>query len=295
MAAPVHAPAHLVHRRRALRGSPLHLHHRAAAARTPHQRLVRSRHAALAGNAITGIVPAGDVAGAAVQFRMLATAGIDPDVAVGGLTAFSLLGVGGLLALPIFALPAIVFGGPVNRGLLQAALLGVGGFCLFAGFGAVVLVTNRPLSWSVASFSAFEPLVPESPSAGGPGRSTDSSRDAIRKFWASTWPRRYSCLQADYAFDFFCLLAALPRPGATPALARPPGLRRLRNRRPGPDHTGRTRRRRGELQRLLILANVNSGDAFLATLTYRLASYWLPLLAGPVAYLLFRHRYSQPN
>ena len=154
--------------------------------------------AALAGNAITGIVPAGDVAGAVVQFRMLAMAGIDPDVAVGGLTAFSLLGVGGLLALPIFVLPAIVFGGPVNRGSLQAALLGVGGFCLFAGFGAVVLVTNRPLvlvgrfvqrvrdrlfrnalRWRTWTFDWFV-------------SATRSGR-----FWASTWPRRYSCLQAD--------------------------------------------------------------------------------------------------
>ncbi len=41
---------------------------------------------------------------------------------------------------------------------------------------------------------------------------------------------------------------------------------------------------------LLILAGVHGGDAFLATLTYRLASYWLPLSAGPPAYLLFRHR-----
>ena len=42
---------------------------------------------------------------------------------------------------------------------------------------------------------------------------------------------------------------------------------------------------------LLVLADVNSSQAVLATLTYRLASYWLPLLAGPVAYGLFRLRY----
>jgi len=41
---------------------------------------------------------------------------------------------------------------------------------------------------------------------------------------------------------------------------------------------------------------VNSSQAVLATLTYRLASYWLPLLAGPVAYALFRIRYrSRPS
>jgi hypothetical protein len=39
--------------------------------------------------------------------------------------------------------------------------------------------------------------------------------------------------------------------------------------------------------------SVNSGDALLATLAYRLASYWLPLCAGPPAYLLYRHRYGR--
>src|SRR5262249_44877223 len=42
---------------------------------------------------------------------------------------------------------------------------------------------------------------------------------------------------------------------------------------------------------LLVLAEVNSSQAVLATLTYRIASYWLPLLAGPVAYGLFKFRY----
>jgi hypothetical protein len=61
--------------------------------------------AGLAGNAVTDSLPGGDAAGAAVQFSMLTTAGFDTDTAVGALTAFSLLGVGGLLALPILVLP----------------------------------------------------------------------------------------------------------------------------------------------------------------------------------------------
>jgi uncharacterized protein (TIRG00374 family) len=48
------------------------------------------------------------------------------------------------------------------------------------------------------------------------------------------------------------------------------------------------------LSGLLILAGVRPAPAFLATLAYRIASYWLPLLAGPPAYLLFRHRYGRP-
>ena len=41
----------------------------------------------------------------------------------------------------------------------------------------------------------------------------------------------------------------------------------------------------------LALAGLDGAQAVLATLAYRLASYWLPMLAGPVAYGAFRHRY----
>src|SRR5271165_5807021 len=88
--------------------------------------------AGLAGNAVTNSLPGGSAAGAAAQFRMLTTAGFDTDTAIGGLTAFSLLGVGGLLALPIFALPAILAGVPVSRGLVHTALLGIAAFVLYA-------------------------------------------------------------------------------------------------------------------------------------------------------------------
>jgi len=47
--------------------------------------------------------------------------------------------VGGLLALPVFALPAILAGVPASRGLVHTALLGIGGFVLFAVFGAIML------------------------------------------------------------------------------------------------------------------------------------------------------------
>jgi hypothetical protein len=72
--------------------------------------------AGLAGNAVTSSLPGGSAAGAAVQFRMLTTAGFDTDTDVGGLTAFSLLEVGGLLALPLFALAARLAEVPVSRG-----------------------------------------------------------------------------------------------------------------------------------------------------------------------------------
>jgi uncharacterized protein (TIRG00374 family) len=45
----------------------------------------------------------------------------------------------------------------------------------------------------------------------------------------------------------------------------------------------------------LALAGVGAGEAVVATLVYRLASYWLPMAAGFVAWWLYRHRYRQPR
>ena len=39
---------------------------------------------------------------------------------------------------------------------------------------------------------------------------------------------------------------------------------------------------------VLTLAGIPASEAVLATLLYRLASYWLPVIAGPIAYGLFR-------
>ena len=102
--------------------------------------------AGLSGNAVTDSLPGGDAAGAAVQFSMLTTAGFDTDTAVGGLTAFGLLGVGGLLALPLFVLPVILAGAPVSPGLVRTALLGIAGFVLYTIFGVIILRTERPLA-----------------------------------------------------------------------------------------------------------------------------------------------------
>jgi len=42
---------------------------------------------------------------------------------------------------------------------------------------------------------------------------------------------------------------------------------------------------------LLALAGVSAGAAVVATLAYRLVSFWLPIPAGGIAYVMFRHRF----
>jgi uncharacterized membrane protein YbhN (UPF0104 family) len=56
---------------------------------------------------------------------MLRKAGIDGGVAAAGLTASTGLQIATALALPVLAVPAILGGAPVNRGLAMAAYLGV--------------------------------------------------------------------------------------------------------------------------------------------------------------------------
>jgi putative effector of murein hydrolase LrgA (UPF0299 family) len=64
--------------------------------------------ALLVGNAVTNVLPAGDVAGAGVQYQMLAIGGINADSAAGGLAASSIIGLAGLFLLPVCVLPAIL-------------------------------------------------------------------------------------------------------------------------------------------------------------------------------------------
>jgi uncharacterized membrane protein YbhN (UPF0104 family) len=105
----------------------------------------------------------------------------------------------------------------------------------------------------------------------------------------------YLVLPGRLGFDFGCLLAALRATGAEPR----PSLVLLAYSAAGlialfPLTPGGLGIVEASLTGLLVLAGVHAGAAVLATLAYRVASYWLPLLAGPPAYLLFRHRYGRP-
>jgi uncharacterized protein (TIRG00374 family) len=252
--------------------------------------------AGLAGNAVTNSLPGGDAAGAAVQFSMLTTAGFDTDTAVGGLTTFSLLGVGGLLALPLFVLPTILGGAAVSPGLVHTALLGLAGFVLYAICGVILLRTERPLAalgraaqnlWNAVT-RGRRPLT-------GLDKRLLAERDTIRTVLGQKWWQAVLLTAGRLGFDYGCLLAALRATGAGPR----PSLVLLAYAAAGiialfPITPGGLGIVEASLSGLLILAGTRPAYALLATLAYRIASYWLPLLAGPPAYLLFRHRYGRP-
>ncbi len=251
----------------------------------------------LSGNAISLIVPGGAAFGAATQFRMLAAAGNDPATAVAGLTAFSLLGIGGLLALPIFVLPAIVAGTPIANGLLHAALLGIVAFVLFAAFGAVVLALDAPLRWAGRLVQAVHNRLmrKKAPMSGLPDRLV-YERNRIRRVLGRRWKAALLLSSGRLAFDFGTLLACVRATGVKPN----PSLILLAYAVAGllaliPITPGGLGIVEAGLSALLILAGVPGVDAVVATLAYRIISYWLPIAVGPFAYFAFRLRYGKPG
>lgn len=249
----------------------------------------------LAGNAISLIMPGGAPVGAAVQFRMLSATGNDMSSTVGGLVAFSLLGTGSLFALPFFALPVILLGTPVSRGLVNTAILGAAAFVAFAAFGAVILAYDAPLRWAGRTAQRLANWARrKKPPIEGLDTTLLAQRDEIRAVLGKQWPQALLLTAGRLAFDYACLLAALRATGSRPrpslilvayAVAGIIGLIPIT-----PGGLGVVE---ASLTGLLVLAEVDSSQAILATLAYRIASYWLPLLAGPVAYGLFQIRYRR--
>jgi uncharacterized protein (TIRG00374 family) len=249
----------------------------------------------LVGNGITLIVPGGAAAGAAVQFRMLRTSGMDAANTVSGLTTFSLLTVAGLLGLPIFALAASVVGVPINHGLFEAAVVGAVAFVLFVGFGIVLITFDRPLAaigrggqWLWNHIARRHPVT-------GVERLLLRERDTMRGALGEKWRSAIVFTAGRLLLDYLCLLGMVRATGSHPqwtlvllafAVAGVIGL--------VPITPGGLGIIEASLSGLLILAGMGAGDAFLATLAYRLASYWIPLFVSPFAYALFRWRYGPP-
>ena len=114
-----------------------------------------------------------------------------------------------------------------------------------------------------------------------------AERDTIRAVLGKKWWQAVLLTAGRLGFDYGCLLAALRATGASPQ----PSLVLLAYAAAGivalfPLTPGGLGIVEASLSGLLILAGVRAGYAVLAILAYRIASYWLPLLAGPPAYLL---------
>jgi uncharacterized protein (TIRG00374 family) len=119
-------------------------------------------------------------------------------------------------------------------------------------------------------------------------------RDLIRSVLGKEWWKAVLYSAGRLFFDLSCLLCALravgshPRPSLVLIAYAITGIIGL-----VPITPGGLGIVEASLTAFLVLAGVSSGSAVLATLVYRLDSYWIPMLAGPVAYGLFRRRYGR--
>ena len=250
----------------------------------------------LAGNSVSRIVPGGAAAGGALQYRMLVSSGVDGAKVAAGLTAASLISTGTLFALPVLAVPAMLWGAPVAHELKRTALVGLGLFALMAAVGAVLLTTDRPLLLVGRGVQRLTNAVKRrgEPAADLPERLV-RERDLVRDVLGSKWWLALMAAVGNWAFDFLALLAALVAVGTRPrpslvllayVVAAVLGMIPITPGGLGFVEAG--------LAATLVLAGVSAGDAAVATLAYRLVSYWLPLPAGLIGYVLYRRAYGEP-
>lgn len=248
----------------------------------------------LAGNAFGRIVPGGGAAAGAMQYRMLTQAGTPGGAAASGLTASSLLVFAVLLALPVVTVPAVLQGAvSTDNQLVRAAL---GGLVLFAGLfalGALLIVIDGPLALVGRSAQAVRNRLwrRRAPMTDLPRRLI-VERDLVRRVLGRRWWEALLASLGRWFFDYLALLAALAAVGASPrptlvllAFVAASVLAQI------PLTPGGLGFVEAGLTGTLALAGVPGGQAVLASLAYRLASYWLPLPAGLAGWLLHRRRY----
>lgn len=242
----------------------------------------------LASNAFSRIVPGGAAAGGALQFRMLSASGSDPAAAATALTALSLITTASLFVLPVLSVPAILAGMPVPDGITHAAWIGAGLFCAL-GILAVELARSSRLLRLLGT--VIERVRPTPRGFERWPERLGRERDDVVASIGRRWPLAAGASVAKWLFDFYALLAALVAVGDDSRISlvllayvagavlsmvpiTPGGL--------GFVEAG--------LTATLTASGVSPGRAVLATLAYRLVSYWLPLVAGFGAYVAWRVR-----
>jgi uncharacterized protein (TIRG00374 family) len=245
--------------------------------------------AQLSGNAVGRFVP-----GAPTPFavNMLRRAGFDAGKAAAALTASTGLQLATIATLPLLALPAIIGGAPVSRGLANAAYLGIAVLLLLVAAGAAAFATDRPLELAGRGIQwLLNHTIRRHRHVEGLPQQLLADRDFIRTTLGGRW--KAAVVVAAYTgFDYLALLCALRAVGATPR----PSLVLLAYTSAGllallPFTPGGLGFVEAGLVGTLRLAGVPGAHALAATLLYRLVAYWLPIPAGGVAYLLFRRRY----
>jgi uncharacterized protein (TIRG00374 family) len=242
----------------------------------------------LVGNAVATAAPFGGAAGTAAQVRALAKRGVDPRRATAGIITFSLLQIASIGALALVGPVMVILGVAVPATLGRTALLGCVALALITLLLVVMLRTDWAVNWIGNAAGVILRRDPKRivvmlrrerrhlrRSMTGPGRARKVLGVALARSVA----------------DYLCLLAAVaavsttPQPGLVLLAFVAAAVLRLIPLTPG--GLGPVE---AALIPLLAAASTTRSGAVLATLAYRVASLWIPLLlAAPAMWWLRRH------
>ena len=247
----------------------------------------------LAGTALGRVIPGGAAAAGALQYRMLTRSGLPGGRIASALTAASLLLTGFMFALPALSLPAVLAGRPVADGLARAAVLGAGLFVVMVVAGVTAFVWERPLMLAArVAQTALNATVRRRRRVEGLPELLIRERDTVLRAFGSRWKAALLAAGGKWIFDYLALLACLRAVGAEPrpslvllAFVAASLLAMI------PLTPGGLGFVEAGLTGMLALADVAASAAVVATLAYRLVSFWLPIPVGALAYGLFRRRY----
>ena len=243
----------------------------------------------LAANAISRVVPgAGGALGVGVSYRMWTDSGQEVAPAASAMAATTVMSLATLFALPVVTLVFALIGAPTPHSLVLVAAGGAIAFAVLFGLGAALLFNDWFLRWNARLAESVARHLHRSLTAAG----IEDERDRLREVLGRRWPRALAASIGVWAFDYLSLVAVLvalhtkPQPGLVLlAFTSAKILGML------PITPGGLGIVEAGLTGMLSLAGIPGAEALLATLAYRIVSYWLSLPAGLVGWWAFRHRY----
>ncbi|MEV4266349.1 lysylphosphatidylglycerol synthase transmembrane domain-containing protein [Kribbella sp. NPDC049584] len=245
--------------------------------------------AQLAGNAASKILPGGAATGSVLQGRLLITGGQPAAVVASAVTAIGLITTGVLLLLPILTIPAVLIGPPPARqlelGLLVSLIMAV----LIVGLGVAALTWPRFVVLVGRGAGHVIHVVRRSVTAESCAALLVAQRARVAAAFEGRWWAAALAAAANRMFDYAALVAAL---AALDVHARPSmvllayvvaqALAMI------PITPGGLGFVDAGLTALLVLIGISPDAALIGTLLYRLASFWLPIPVGLLAWAGWR-------
>jgi uncharacterized protein (TIRG00374 family) len=249
--------------------------------------------AQLAANATSHVAPAGSAVGAGIQLRMLTVAGFPASQAATAMATAAVLGtVASYLVLPLVVLVASALGGGVPHQLVTPMWSAAGVLAVLLVVAGAFASREEPWRWLAGVIARVLRLFGKPSSAEELGGRLVRERNLIRAALRGRagWVAVLALAQplTDYAALLVAVRAAGAHVGAAATLAafvvsNVAGL--------VPFTPGGLGFVEAGLGHVLVLGGAGHGDAHLAVATYRLATTWLPCLAGFVALALFHRRH----